>query len=93
MDIIPANQVQCNTSRKEIVYMFCKKLMDKISDAAKDGYHKTCFYCGPVIIGEHRYLFSEFEDDIKKKFLSSGYVIKPTGYIGGVWQRTEDICW
>lgn len=93
MEITPANQIKCNVSRKEIVSMFCEKLMDKINSAAQEGYHKTCFYYSSITIGERRYLFDEFQDDIKAKFLSAGYTIKPTGYIGGVWQRTEDICW
>ena len=37
--------------------------------------------------------FCDYEDEIRKKFRAAGYTIKPTGYIGGVWQQTEDICW
>lgn len=40
-----------------------------------------------------RYKFDDYADEIKKRFRDAGYVIKPTGYIGGVWQLTEDICW
>lgn len=32
-------------------------------------------------------------DEIRSKYERAGYKIKPTGYIGGVWQLTEDICW
>ena len=33
------------------------------------------------------------EYEIKAWLRDLGYRIEPTGYIGGVWQRTEDICW
>lgn len=32
-------------------------------------------------------------DEIRRKYENAGYIIKPTGYSGGVWQLTEDICW
>ena len=35
----------------------------------------------------------EFYFEVKKKFLDSGYKIVPTGWINGVYQRTEDITW
>lgn len=41
----------------------------------------------------YEYRFDDYAEDIKKRFVNAGYVIKPTGYIGGVWQRTEDIMW
>lgn len=39
------------------------------------------------------YRFDDYADEIKKRFQKAGYIIKPTGYIGGVWQLTEDIYW
>ena len=39
------------------------------------------------------YYFSDYEDEVREKFRKAGYKIKPTGYIGGVWQLTEDISW
>ena len=35
----------------------------------------------------------EYYFEVKKKFLDYGYKIVPTGYINGIWQRTEDIIW
>ncbi len=32
-------------------------------------------------------------DEVRAKYEAAGYIIKPTGVIGGVWQLTEDICW
>ena len=40
-----------------------------------------------------KYNFSDYKDEIKKRFVAAGYKIKPTGYIGGVWQDSEDIMW
>lgn len=37
--------------------------------------------------------FDDYSDKVKKRFIDAGYRIEPTGYIGGVWQSTEDICW
>lgn len=39
------------------------------------------------------YSFSSYEDEVRERFRKAGYKIKPTGYIGGVWQLTEDIMW
>ena len=42
---------------------------------------------------ERKYDFDDYADEVRQKFLQAGYIIKPTGYIGGIWQLTEDICW
>lgn len=39
------------------------------------------------------YRFDNYKDEVAEKFIKAGYKIKPTGYIGGVWQLTEDIMW
>ena len=41
----------------------------------------------------YEYRFDDYASEVKAKFKAAGYVIKPTGYIGGVWQLTEDIMW
>ena len=40
-----------------------------------------------------KYDFSDYKDEIKERFIAAGYKIKPIGYIGGVWQDSEDIMW
>ena len=35
----------------------------------------------------------EYYSEVRERFEHCGYKIKPTGYINGVWQRTEDIVW
>ena len=32
-------------------------------------------------------------DEVRAKYERAGYKIVPSGYCGGVWQLTEDICW
>ena len=41
----------------------------------------------------YEYRFDDYAREIKAKFQQAGYIIKPTGYIGGVWQLTEDLMW
>lgn len=55
-----------------------------IKDAMERGLHDTCFH---LDANDSDY------DEVKKLYEKEGYHIKPTGYIGGVWQLTEDICW
>lgn len=31
--------------------------------------------------------------EVREKLEKAGYRIVPTGYINGIWQRTEDITW
>jgi hypothetical protein len=57
-------------------------VMDRIEWAKSRGFTRVCFST------ERRH-----EDQIKQMFLDKGYTFKPTGYSGGVWQLTEDICW
>lgn len=37
--------------------------------------------------------FIRYDDAVKRLFLEKGYTFRSTGYIGGVLQRTEQICW
>ena len=32
-------------------------------------------------------------EDVKAAFEKAGYKIRPTGYVGGVWQKTMTIYW
>jgi len=35
----------------------------------------------------------DYRNEVKAKLRSAGYTVKPTGYIGGVWQTTESVVW
>lgn len=55
--------------------------------AAEHGRAKTCFQCYDTVSEGDLY------EEMKKIYERAGYTIKPTGYIGGVYQKTMDICW
>ena len=58
-----------------------------IKSAVEHGRHKTIVDCYDTV--EDGDLFPE----IKRIFEKAGYKIQPTGFIGGIRQRTMDICW
>lgn len=75
---------EMRNNSKEQINNICKKIDKSIQYSVDRGYCKACFDCD--------------KDDphyqtIRKMYEDEGYTIKPTGYIGGVWQLTEDICW
>ena len=87
------------TERNEIYSIGYKKaiesVMNAIEKASKEGNRKTCFnpsaYWYTTEDGIRTFL--RFDDEVKQEFIRHGYTFVPTGYVGGVWQRTEDICW
>ena len=58
----------------------------RITMALEDGRNITYFPCDKDSDAD---VYAE----IRAKYERAGYRIIPTGYIGGVWQLTEDICW
>lgn len=69
----------------------CKQRTEKdIRNAISKGYTKVCYrYSCASIKG----VWYDCDKDMREWLLSFGYHFEPTGYIGGVWQRTEEICW
>jgi hypothetical protein len=57
-------------------------VMLNIERAKSDGRTHACFNVNRM-----------YENEIKQMFMAEGYTFKPTGYCGGVWQLSEDICW
>lgn len=57
-------------------------VVQSIENAKSMGRTHTCFSVRPA-----------YEQEIKRMFLDKGYSFRPTGYCGGVWQLSEDICW
>jgi hypothetical protein len=57
-------------------------VVKSIESAKSLGRTHTCFSVRP-----------SYQQEIKRMFLNQGYSFKPTGYCGGVWQLSEDICW
>lgn len=71
-------------SRQEKISRAVERQNAIISRAIGNGKTETCFE-----LDKSDALYS----DVRNIFEKAGYTIKPTGYIGGVWQLTEDICW
>ena len=90
MEIKLASQLKPTEERKEALE-YCKKwIMNSIEKANAAGRDRTCFTPTVATInGKH----IDCEDELKMIFKDAGYRFAPTGYIGGVWQRTIDICW
>lgn len=61
----------------------CESVLRAIERAQQEGRRDTCFDPRP----------SEQYDAVKREFELHGYRFRPTGFIGGIWQRTEHICW
>lgn len=55
-----------------------------IAESFRRGYRKAFF---PIDKSDVDYEY------FRALYEANGYRIVPTGYIGGVWQLTEDICW
>ena len=66
--------------------VYYHKESGKICSQLPKGYKPNEWDC-------YKYSFCDYEDEVREKFRAAGYIVRPTGYIGGVWQRTEDICW
>ena len=82
MKIPSAYEVWEKQSNKDVFEKACEKVVRDIEKAAKEGRRKVCF--NPPG-GQY--------DAVKRAFADKGYYFTPTGYIGGVWQHTENINW
>lgn len=94
-----ANELREITLKNEHYQKGYKQAVDSvmraIERASSEGRRKTCFnpsaYWYETEDGTKT--FMRFDDEIKAEFKRHGYRFEPTGYIGGVLQRTENICW
>jgi hypothetical protein len=66
--------------RKEIAQEI-NKMNERIEKAKERGGSSTCW-----VVNKH-------EHHLRRMYRKKGYSFKPTGYVGGVMQYTEDICW
>lgn len=64
----------------------CKKVDNQIKRAVEWGQTSTVFLCDKEVD-------KDVYNRVRKAYETEGYIIKPSGYCGGVWQLTEDICW
>lgn len=72
-----------------------ESVMRSIERASLQGKTKTCFnpsaYWYKTQYGVDTFI--DFYDEVKEEFKKHGYRFEPTGYVGGVLQKTENICW
>jgi len=75
-------------SRQSKIDKIVSKINKDIKRAVEEGCNSTYFDCD-----KDSYSTEDFYDDVRQIFERAGYTIRPTGYYGGVWQRTEHIMW
>lgn len=83
MNIPTAKEIWEQQPNKNDFEDACMSVLKDIRRAQERGLRETCFNPRP---------YEQYEA-AKRKYQSLGYEIKPTGYIGGVWQLTEHIHW
>lgn len=66
-----------------------KEIADAVSSVQREMQHSAKL----GLTHAHFSVSSKYYDEVKQIFLSKGYRFVPTGYIGGVLQRTERITW
>lgn len=74
------NEMYANQEYMAKINAQIEDTMKRIEQAKSRGERRACWT-------------SYYEDEVKQMFLEKGYTFKPTGYCGGVWQLTTDICW
>lgn len=75
-------------SREKRVDEIVETVNRGIRRAVEQGSHSCYFACS-----KDSYSEIPFYEEVRSRFERAGYRIEPTGYIGGVWQRTEHIVW
>ena len=98
--MINANEAR-KMINKEVAINECKRRIEEsIMRAIEAGRDKTCLIDTSCYLKEDGTIGSysdgrriDCEYEIKIWLRELGYRIEPTGYIGGVLQRTKDICW
>lgn len=90
IEIKPASELKPTNEREQALEYCIKYIMMYIERANEMGKRNTCF---TPTMGYVNGKYIDCEDELKAMFRAKGYSFKPTGYVGGVWQRTIDICW
>lgn len=83
IEALDISEAMKSASKNEVDKLF-EMTNERIQRAVS--YGRTCC-CFPVDKDNSHY------SEVRAAYEAKGYKIKPTGYIGGVWQLTEDICW
>lgn len=75
-------------SREKAVSKIVERVNADIKKATEQGRHECYFSCS-----KNSHSDAPFYKEVRERFENCGYRIKPTGFIGGVWQLTENIEW
>ena len=87
--MIKANELNCTDYFK----YFIERQERGIKSACENDIRRCHFYERDITVNGKRINFEEYRARIEREIESSGYRIVPTGYIGGVWQRTKSLVW
>lgn len=90
MDFIYAKDLK-NNDRERVWNDLVLRTKKNIQDANNEGLNSIVFN-GIIYDGVTKQYF-DFEFELEKLLKKYGFRIQNTGYIGGVWQKTKDICW
>ena len=90
IEIKKPNELKPTAERQKALEYCVKYIMMYIEKANERGLRSTCF---TPTMGYVNGRYIDCEEELKNMFRNKGYSFKPTGYIGGVWQKTIDICW
>lgn len=83
VNIQPAAEARKETAHNEEVDKAIESVVRDIEKAKEEGKHRTVFCPGGYWL----------EAEVKDAFKRAGYWFEPVGYIGGVRQLDEYICW
>lgn len=90
MDFIYAEDLK-NNDRDRVWNDLVLRTKKNIQDANNEGLNSIVFI-GTIYDSVTKQYF-DFEFELEKLLKEYGFRIQNTGCIGGVWQKTKDICW
>lgn len=83
MNIPTASEMRASQINNDDFEKACSSVLKEIEKAKNGGKRQVHFDPRP---------WQQY-DAVKNAFKEKGYYFTPTGYIGGVWQLTENINW
>lgn len=85
LNLIPsAEETRKTTAESEELKRKIAEINKRIQNAKEHG-ERRCYFCCAWC--------DDLDHVLREMYAAKGYRFCPTGYIGGVWQSTTDICW
>lgn len=87
-------ETEKNENYKVLMKSNIENINRRINESKEQGRTNTCWNISSYLYikGVHTFV-CDIEYELKQLYKSKGYSFRPTGYIGGVYQLTENICW